>query len=198
MLAIIKNKTFESMKLFSWLILFTIATNSAFPQNYIPTDTGSKIHFVIKNLGIKTGGDFGGLTGTIVFDPKALPNSCFNVSVKANTINTDNNARDKHLRNSEYFNTNKYPVISFVSTKVTESNLAGRFYITGNLTIKDVTKPIEFGFSAAPTSSGYFFEGEFYINRLDYGVGSSSIVLADNLKVSLSVFTKNKEPASIK
>jgi polyisoprenoid-binding protein YceI len=178
-------------------MLSLFVATSAFPQNYIPTDTGSKIHFVIKNLGIKTGGDFSGLTGTIVFDPKALPNSSFNVSVKANTINTDNTARDKHLRNREYFNTEKFPVISFVSTKVTESTVAGRFYITGNLTIKDVTKPIEFGFSATPSTTGYFFEGEFYINRLDYGVGSSSIVLADNLKVSLSVFTKNKEPASI-
>lgn len=185
------------MKFYALLIQSLFVATSALTQTFIPTDNESKVHFVIKNLGIKTGGNFSGLTGTIVFDPKALPNSSFNVSVKANSLNTDNNARDKHLRNSEYFDTDKYPVISFVSTKITESTLTGRFYITGNLTIKDVTKHIEFGFSATPLPTGYFFEGVFYLNRLDYGVGSSSIVLANNLKVSLSVSVKNKKSVSI-
>ena len=60
----------------------------------------------------------------------------------------------------------------------------------GDLTIKGVTKPVEFGFGAIPKDGGYFFDGQFTINRRDYGVGGSSISLSDNLTVSLSVLAK--------
>lgn len=155
-----------------------------------PVDEGSSVHFVIKNFGIKTGGDFTGLKGTIKFDPANFGTSVFDVSVDANTIDTDNSSRDGHLRKEEYFDVTKYKTIYFKSTKVVRSTVAGRFYVYGNLTIKDVTKPIEFGFGATPKNGGYVFDGEFEINRRDFGVGGSSISLSDNLTVSLSVFAK--------
>jgi polyisoprenoid-binding protein YceI len=60
----------------------------------------------------------------------------------------------------------------------------------GNLTIKGVTKPIEFGFGATPKNGGYLFDGEFKINRRDFGVGGNSVSLSDKLTVTLSVFAK--------
>jgi polyisoprenoid-binding protein YceI len=178
------------MKYFKLSIVFLFLAASAFSQKYIPTDEESKVHFVIKNFGIKTGGDFTGLKGSIVFDPKALNISQFNVSVNSNSINTDNSTRDKHLRKSEYFDVEKYPVITYVSTKITESTVAGRFFVIGNLTIKGVTKVVQFGFSATPTATGYSFKGEFEINRRDYGVGGSSVSMADKLKVQLNIAAK--------
>lgn len=178
------------MKSFKLSIVFLFLAVAAFSQKYTPADEGSKVHFVIKNFGIKTGGDFTGLTGSIVFDPKALNTSQFNVSVNSNTINTSNSTRDKHLRKSEYFDVEKYPVITYVSTKITESTVAGRFFVIGNLTIKGITKVVQFGFSAAPTATGYSFKGEFEINRRDYGVGGSSVSLSDNLKVQLEIAAK--------
>jgi polyisoprenoid-binding protein YceI len=59
-----------------------------------------------------------------------------------------------------------------------------------NITIKGVTKPVEFGFGATPKNGGYAFDGEFTINRRDFGVGGSSISLSDNLTVALSVFAR--------
>ncbi len=156
-------------------------------QTYTPVDASSKVHFVIKNFGVKTGGDFTGLKGTIVFTPKNLSSSSFNVSVNATTVDTDNGTRDKHLRKSEYFDVEKFPLINFISTKVTESTSAGRYFVIGNLTIKGVTKVVQFGFSATPNDKGYVFKGEFDINRRDYGVGGSSISMSDNLKVSLDI-----------
>jgi polyisoprenoid-binding protein YceI len=145
------------------------------------------VHFVIKNFGAKTGGNFTGLKGSIVFDPKNLAISNFNVSVNSTTINTDNNTRDKHLRKSEYFNVAAYPLITFVSTKISESTTVGRYFVVGNITIKGITKVVQFGFSATPSTTGYVFKGEFEINRRDYGVGGSSFSLSDNLKVSLDI-----------
>lgn len=178
------------MKSIKILIATLLISNIALAQTYLATDEGSKVHFTIKNFGIKTGGDFTGLKGTILFNPKTLASSSINVSVDAKTVNTDNGSRDKHLRKEEYFNVEKFPLLTFVSTKITESSTTGRFFVIGNLTIKGVTKSIQFGFSATPSASGYLFAGDFEINRRDFGIGGSSSVMADKLKVSLNVFAK--------
>ena len=179
------------MKKYLMLLISLVSSGLAFTQTtYVPVDAGSSVHFVIKNFGIKTGGDFKGLKGVIKFDPASLATSFFDVTVDANTINTDNNMRDDHLKESEYFDVAKYKTISFKSTKVLQSTKAGRYYVYGNITIKNVTKPVEFGFGITPKDGGYIFDGQFEINRRDFGVGSSSISLADKLKISLTVFAK--------
>lgn len=156
----------------------------------VPIDGSSKVHFVIRNFGIKTGGDFKGLKGTIKFLPANLPASAFDVTIDAATIDTDNESRDEHLRKDEYFDVATYKTIAFKSTKVVLSSTAGRYYVFGNLTIKGVTKPVEFGFGATPKDGGYLFDGEFKINRRDFGVGGSSTTMSDNLTVTLSVLAK--------
>ena len=175
------------MKNILFALLFLCIAGLSFAQSYTPADAGSKVHFVIKNFGIKTGGDFTGLKGTVEFNPKSLSACKFNVSVDAATVDTDNSSRDNHLRKEEYFDVAKYPQLSFTSTRVTASTLAGRFYVFGNLTIKDITKPVEFGFSATPTANGYIFTGEFTIDRRDFGVGGNSFSLSDGVKVVLTI-----------
>lgn len=157
---------------------------------YTPVNAESKVHFVIKNFGIRTGGDFTGIKGNIKFSPADYATSNFDVTVDANTIDTDNESRDGHLRKAEYFDVATFKTIHFVSTKVVLSSVAGRYYMYGNLTVKGVTKPVEFGFGAVPKNGGYVFDGEFRINRRDFGVGGSSISMSDSLTVSLKVFAK--------
>lgn len=159
-------------------------------QAYTPVDNGSKVHFVIDNFGISTGGDFKGLAGSIKFDPANIATADFDVTVDANTINTDISSRDSHLRKSEYFDVDNYPKIAFKSTKITKTNKDGYFYIFANITIKKVTKEVKFPFTAMAKEGGYLFEGSFKLNRRDFGVGGNSISLSDNLTVSLSIFAK--------
>jgi polyisoprenoid-binding protein YceI len=161
-----------------------------FAQAYTPVNNGSKLHFVINNFGVATGGDFSGLSGLIKFDPGNPAISDFDISVDANTVDTDVEARDNHLRRTEYFDVKNYPKLSFKSTKVTKTNKDGYFYMFGNITIKGVTKEIKFPFTATAKDGGYLFEGGFKLNRRDFGVGRSSMSLSDNLAVSLSVFAK--------
>jgi polyisoprenoid-binding protein YceI len=175
------------MRTFKILLPLLLAAVTARSQTYTPTDASSKVSFVIKNFGVKTNGTFNGLKGTINFDPKNLSASSFNVSVNASSVNTGNDTRDKHLRKKEYFNTEQFALITFVSTKIGESTNAGRYFVIGNLTIKGVSKVVQFGFSATPADKGYVFAGSFDINRIDFGVGGSSISLSDNLKVSLQI-----------
>ena len=159
-------------------------------KTLIPTDQGSKMHFVIKNFGIKTGGDLSGLNGTIKFDQGNIALWSFDVTVKANTIDTDNDTRDGHLRKSEYFDAAKYPDIHMISSKITATEKPGIYLFIGNLTIKGVTKPVQFPFKVNKANEGFIFSGDFNINRRDFGVGGSSVSLSDNLKVSLSIFAK--------
>jgi polyisoprenoid-binding protein YceI len=159
-------------------------------QKYKPVDAGSKVHFVIKNFGIKTGGDLSGLSGDINFVPANVAACRFNVSVDVKTIDTDNDSRDGHLKGKEYFDSDKFPMMTIKSAKINKTNKPNWFYFTGTLTMHGVTKNIAFPFTATPKGNDILFAGDFNINRLDYGVGSSSAVLSNDVKVSLSVLAK--------
>ena len=177
---------------FTFLILFFIAALSCSAQKHTPVDPGSKVHFVIKNFGIGTGGDFKGLKGEINFDTLRPASSFFNVSITVKTIDTDNNMRDKDLRSQDYFDEQKFPEIKITSTRIDKTNKtqSGYYFFTGNLIIKGISKPISFPFLAEKSGDGFLFTGEFTINRLDFGVGESSMVLANKVIVSLKVFAK--------
>lgn len=175
------------MKKIILLSLIFIVSANAFAQNYIPVNEGSKVAFKIKNLGFNVDGFFTGLKGTIKFNTADLSASLFDVTVDANTINTDNNMRDNHLREDTYFDVKNHPVIRFVSEKITASK--GSFLVSGKLTIKNKTKDISFPFTAKEENSGYVFDGEFKINRRDFEVGGGS-TLSDNVTINLHIISK--------
>src|ERR1700688_878657 len=89
------NKKYDFMKKIL-LILFTSVTASFALAQYKPVDQGSSVQFVIKNLGFNVSGLLSGLDGKIQFDPGNLNVSNFDISLDANSINTDNNMRDSH------------------------------------------------------------------------------------------------------
>ena len=175
-------------KVFTAIALFCVIT--AFGQNYTPTDAGSKVRFVIKNFGINTGGTFEGLAGSIIFDPANLAGASFNVSVDAKSVDTDMEARDNHLRKEEYFDVEKYPKLSFRSTKITTTNKDGYLFMFGVITIKNISKEISFPFKQTSKDDGILFDGEFKLNRRDFGVGGKSFSMSDELNVELSIFAK--------
>jgi len=178
------------MKAIHLTYLFLLINLYGFSQSLSAVDKDSKVQFKIRNLGINVSGSFTGLEGKMVFDEKNLVGSSFEASIDASTINTGIDARNKHLREEEYFDVKKFPRISFVSTKVTGSTKQGTFFIFGKLTIKNTTKDISFPFTATPQDGGYLFNGEFKLNRRDFGVGGNSFVLSDNLTVQLAVLAK--------
>jgi polyisoprenoid-binding protein YceI len=139
------------------------------------------IGFVIKNAGFNVDGSFKGLTYKLKFDDGGA-NDVINASVDASTINTNNGARDKHLRKSDYFDVEKYPKISLKSVSFTKLS-TGKYKGTFKLTIKATTKTVEIPF----TFNKGAFEGEVEINRLDYGVGESSWVLSNTVKIKVKI-----------
>lgn len=174
------------------LCFLLLANPVLYGQTLIPTDEGSKVRFVIKNFGINTGGTFDGLAGSIFFDPQNLSTARFEVTVEAKTVDTDIIARDNHLRKEEYFDVEKYPHLIFRSDRITKTNKPEYLYMFGKLTIKGVTQEVKFPFQVFEKDNGFQFEGEFTINRRDFGVGGRSFSLADELDVELSIFAKKQ------
>ena len=152
------------------------------------TITKSIVTFQIKNLGLNTGGSFGGFKGDIQFDPAHLDASSITASVDVNAINTDNDTRDEHLKSDSYFDAATYPRITLKSTLFKHksgNNYTGTF----NLTLKDKSNPIEIPFSYSETGNSGVFKGNFKIKRTDYGVGGSSMVMGNDVTITIEVST---------
>ncbi len=96
-------------------------------------------HLVISNVR----GEFGKTTGTVKLDEKDVTKSTVEATVETTTIDTRVADRDNHLRSPDFFDVAKYPAMTFKSTKVEPAG-EGKLKVTGNLTIKDVTKPVVF------------------------------------------------------
>lgn len=148
--------------------------------------TTSKIMFKIKNAGFNVDGTFGGLKAKINFDASKSYSNTIEASVDAKTLNSGNSGRDGHLKKEEYFGVDKFPIISLNGTtfaKQPDGSFKGYF----KLTLKNITKDIVIPFTFSEKEGKGTFKGGFTLNRLDYGVGSSSMILSNNANLTLEV-----------
>ena len=152
------------------------------------TVTKSEVSYEIKNMGFNTHGVFTGLQADIKFDDKNLKTSSIDATIDATSINSDNTMRDNHLKSDDYFDVAKYPKITMKS--VSFKNKGGSNY-TGifNVTIKDKTKPVEVAFSYVENGNNGMFKGSFKINRKDFGIGGSTLTLAEEARVNITAET---------
>ena len=149
------------------------------------TVTKSKITFEIKNLGIKTGGTIGGFQVNMLFDD-AHNISSIEANVDTKTINTANDSRDEHLRSEDFFDVAHFPKITMKSVSLKHKSgdkYEGQF----NLTLKDKTKEFTVPFTYTDSGNTATIKGTFKLNRLDFGLGGSSLVLSDEVIVTIDV-----------
>jgi polyisoprenoid-binding protein YceI len=152
------------------------------------TVTKSDVTYTIKNMGFNSSGTIAGLEATILFDKEHLATSSIEASVDTRTINSDNDMRDGHLKKEEYLDVDHYPKISMKSVSFKQksgSNYIGEF----DVTIKGKTKRIELPFTYIVNGSTAVFKGSFKINRLDFAIGDKSMVLSNEINISLNVET---------
>jgi len=148
--------------------------------------TRSKITFQIKNLGINTGGSISGLQASINLDPANLNSSAIEGSVDVNTINTDNDTRDHHLKEEGFFDAARYPKITMKSVSI--KHKGGQNYVgVFNLTMKDKTKQVEVPFSYIETANGASIKGSFKLNRTDFGVGGKSLIMSSEVTANIEL-----------
>ena len=149
-------------------------------------------HLVITNVR----GEFGKTTGTVTLDDQDVTKSTVEATIDVSTINTRVADRDAHLKSPDFFDAAKYPTMTFKSTKVQQAG-KGKLKVTGNLTIKDVTKPVVLEVEG-PTAAIKGPMGESRrglsarttINRRDFGLNWSKAVEAgpvvgDEVKIEI-------------
>ena len=160
------------------IVFITMYSLGVFAQRHQPVEEESEVQFKVSHQMIfksTVTGYFKGIKGVVVFNPKDLASSLFDISVKA-AINTGINMRDNDLRKEKYFDIGKFPEITIKSKRITKGTHENEYLLSALLTMKGKTLPVAFPFTALQKNSGYAFKGQFQINRLDYNVGPDNSI----------------------
>lgn len=160
----------------------------------------SFIGFKVKHMGlIEVPGFFRDFTGTVNYDGKDVSKSSVEFSAKVTSVDTGVTGRDNHLRTADFFEVEKFPDMTFKSTKVEKKGNA--WTVTGDLTMKGVTKSVAIPFNITGFLPGnqrngprMGITGETTLNRRDFGVnygnnlpGTNTPVISDDVKVVLQI-----------
>lgn len=158
--------------------------------NYTLDIAHTRIGFSARHAMVsKVRGQFNEFEGSGYLDSENPANSHVEITIKAASIDTRNADRDAHLRSNDFFAMEQYPEITFRSTQVQRAN-EDQYYVSGDLTIRGITKPVTIGFEFTGSSVdpwGNFrvgFEGQTTINRKDWGVTWNVALEAGGVMVS--------------
>lgn len=185
-------------------ILVGLALQAALPASALELHKIDPAHsvvtFEVRHLLSKVRGSFGDFEGTIYFDPENPEQSRVEFSVAAKSINTNLEERDKHLRSEEFFWVEKYPKITFRSTKIevvdeTLHNVTGLLSIRG--VEKEIVLPVSyFGQIDDPWGNRKAgFSTTMTLNRKDFNMvwnaalDQGGVVLGDEVKLSIDLQT---------
>jgi len=170
-------------------------------SSWIIDPSHTKVGFSVRHFGIsETDGYFRNYTADIRAQKEDFSDLSVNVTVLVNSIDTNDAQRDAHLKADDFFNAEKFPELKFVSTAVAPTAEPGMYQLHGNLTIRDVTRPVVFDLEFAGivpqdpfgnTKAGFFLTGS--INRQDYGLsfnvllGTGNLAVSDKVKINIPV-----------
>jgi polyisoprenoid-binding protein YceI len=168
----------------------------------------TQVEFSAKHFGMMTvRGHFREVTTTGTVDPSNLAASSLEVTINVASLTTNNPQRDNDLRSSNFLELDKYPTITFRSTKIEPAG-QDHYTMTGDLTIKGITKPVtldvqQYGEINDPRMGHRVaFSAEGQINRKDFGMefdmfADNRLVVSHEIKVFVEAeLVERKEPAA--
>jgi polyisoprenoid-binding protein YceI len=171
----------------------TSTTGPSVTGTYSIDPTHSRIGFVARHAMVtKVRGSFNEFEGSGYLDAENPANSRLSLTIQVASIDTRNADRDGHLKSNDFFAMDRYPQISYVSTRVEQVDEA-TYRVTGDLTIKDVTRPvtIDFEYTGAAVdpfgNSRIGLEGATTVNRKDWGVNWNAALETGGVLVSEKV-----------
>jgi polyisoprenoid-binding protein YceI len=168
------------------------STNAPAAAKWSIDKAHSNVKFTITHMVVSdVDGSFKNFDGSLEHNKPDFSDAVVNFTVDVASIDTDNENRDNHLKSDDFFSAAKYPQMKFTSTSF--KPLGGnKFEVNGNLTIKDVTKPVKFDVTYGGTSvnggkSKAGFKAKTTINRFDYNLKWDRATEAGGLVVSKEV-----------
>ncbi len=187
------------------LTLALPALSSATTWNIDPdhSNVGFKVrHLMISNVS----GRFEKYSGTVDIDDKNITKSKVQVSIDTNSINTNVQKRDEHLRSADFFDVAKYPTMTFVSKKVAKAG-GNKLKVTGDLTLHGITRSVVLDVEGPTKESkdpwGNIRKGATAttkINRSDYGLvwnaalETGGVVVGDEITINLEIEMIKSQP----
>jgi polyisoprenoid-binding protein YceI len=204
------NKTifaFAAAGIFAGLTAFITPDVKKVINHPAPTQTASKwtvdklhsnVRFTVSHMIVaETEGIFKVFDGSVEHTKADWSDAKINFTVDVNSINTDNEYRDKHLKSDDFFNAEKYPAMKFTSTSFKPSG-NNKYELKGNLTIRDITKPVTFDVKFGGISTGSKidkagFKATTTINRFDYNLKwdkateTGGLVVGKDVEISVRV-----------
>lgn len=166
-------------KLLGTAFLLAMISNTQAAE-YVIDGTGAGMHsavnFRASHMGISAlWGRFNDISGSFTYDADNIAASTITVDIDPASLDSNHEARDEHLRSSDYLDVSKFPKAGFVSTSVMEMG-DGKMHVTGNFTLHGVTKEITF--EAVRTGEGETpfgdyrvgFEAETTLDASEYGI----------------------------
>jgi len=165
----------------------------------------SDVDFKVRHLVSNVTGKFTDFDGTITMQPDKPGASSVEFSINAGSNNTGNADRDKHLHTADFFDVEKFPAITFKSTSIAPAKKKDLYNVTGDLTIRGVTKrvtiPVQFlGSARDPWGNDKAgFSLTTTINRKDFGVNwnkaldNGGFLLSDEVEVTINLETAKQK-----
>jgi polyisoprenoid-binding protein YceI len=155
--------------------------------------------FAVKHLMISTArGRFADVAGRVEFDPANPSAGSADITIGVASIDTREPQRDAHLRSADFFDAEKFPVITFKSRRI-ESVSGAAFTLVGDLTIKDVTREVALGVETHGLQTDPWggqragFSAKTTINRKDFGLTynqvleAGGLLIGEDVKITLDV-----------
>src|SRR5882724_4510969 len=178
--------------LLAGLVLGFAGTASAAVETYVADPAHSSVNFSIRHFFTKVPGRFTNFTATLTVDRDHLENSSAEASIEIASVKTEAPDRDAHLQKPEFFDAAQFPRMTFKS-KSWKKTGDDSFDVTGDLTIKGVTKEIvlkvkSLGFG--PGARGAMlsgWEGSTTIQRTDFGVSAFPKVVGADVEITINV-----------
>jgi polyisoprenoid-binding protein YceI len=173
--------------------VLALATGLGAADNYAVDGVHSAAIFKVKHAGVAfTYGRFTKVSGTVVWDAANPAASSFEIAIDPESVDTENEKRDQHLRNPDFFDAKQFPAFGFKSATIKQLDDA-TFEVAGNLTIHGVTKPLTV--KALKTGEGkdpwggyrIGFETTFAIKRSDYGMTKVTESVGDDVAIIFSI-----------
>lgn len=159
----------------------------------------TNVGFSVKHMMVsKVKGSFVGIQGQVAGNPLKLEDASISLEIDPSTINTNQEARDDHLRSEDFFHVEEHPTIAFNSTKIQETK-EDEYDVIGGLTVKGVTKPATFrlertGNGVMPSGMEVVgFEGATSISRKEFGLTwnqaleTGGVLVGDDIHINVDV-----------
>jgi len=161
--------------------------------NYKLETSHTRVQFTVSHMGFSDWyGDFTGATGTLNLDPKAVAKAKLDVTIPVASVSTTNATLDGELKSNAWFDAEKFPTITFTSSKVTPTGPRTAL-VAGNLTFHGVTKPVvlKASFLASginPLDKAYTigFNASTVLKRSDFGVKTYVPLISDEVTLRIS------------